>query len=86
MAEGSGVENFRMARSIISLSLELHLRRFMNELPNSPPLPHPLSGLFCACALFKVLVSIQSLIFVAEPYFNEPGFESQLGTIQVLVV
>lgn len=31
----------------------------------------------------QVLVSIQSLIFVAEPYFNEPGFEGQLGTPQV---
>lgn len=31
----------------------------------------------------QVLVSIQSLIFVSEPYFNEPGFEGQLGTQQV---
>lgn len=31
----------------------------------------------------QVLISIQSLIFVAEPYFNEPGFEGQLGTAQV---
>ena len=29
---------------------------------------------------FKVLVSIQSLIFVPEPYFNEPGYERTRGT------
>lgn len=29
---------------------------------------------------FKVLVSIQSLILVSEPYFNEPGFERSRGT------
>eukprot|EP00300_Choanocystis_sp_HF-7_P013606 c18371_g1_i1.p2 GENE.c18371_g1_i1~~c18371_g1_i1.p2 ORF type:complete len:308 (+),score=74.53 c18371_g1_i1:89-925(+) len=28
----------------------------------------------------QVLVSIQSLILVPEPYFNEPGFESSRGT------
>ncbi|CAM9420362.1 unnamed protein product [Chrysoparadoxa australica] len=30
--------------------------------------------------LLQVLVSIQSLILVPEPYFNEPGYERQLGT------
>ena len=31
--------------------------------------------------LLQVLVSIQSLILgTAEPYFNEPGYESQQGT------
>ena len=30
--------------------------------------------------LLQVLVSIQSLIFVSNPYFNEPGFESQMGS------
>lgn len=30
--------------------------------------------------LLQVLVSIQSLIMVEQPYFNEPGYESQLGT------
>ncbi|XP_049850273.1 uncharacterized protein LOC126322395 [Schistocerca gregaria] len=30
--------------------------------------------------LLQVFVSIQSLIFVAEPYFNEPGYESTFGT------
>ncbi|KAF4654804.1 ubiquitin-conjugating enzyme E2 Ze [Perkinsus olseni] len=30
--------------------------------------------------LLQVLLSIQSLIFVAEPYFNEPGYESFAGT------
>jgi baculoviral IAP repeat-containing protein 6 len=29
---------------------------------------------------FKVLVSIQSLILVSEPYFNEPGYERSRGT------
>ena len=28
----------------------------------------------------QVLVSIQSLILVAEPYFNEPGYEQEIGT------
>lgn len=30
--------------------------------------------------LCQVLVSIQSLILVGEPYFNEPGFERSRGT------
>jgi len=30
--------------------------------------------------LLQVLISIQSLILVSEPYFNEPGYESELGT------
>lgn len=30
--------------------------------------------------LLQVIVSIQSLIFVPDPYFNEPGFEQQMGT------
>jgi len=29
-----------------------------------------------------VIVSVQSLIFVPEPYFNEPGYEQQMGTEQ----
>ncbi|CAM9860589.1 unnamed protein product [Chrysoparadoxa australica] len=32
--------------------------------------------------LLQVLISIQSLILVAEPYFNEPGYERSLGTPQ----
>jgi baculoviral IAP repeat-containing protein 6 len=28
----------------------------------------------------QVLVSIQSLILVPEPYFNEPGYEQEIGT------
>lgn len=28
----------------------------------------------------QVLVSVQSLILVAEPYFNEPGYERSRGT------
>ncbi|CAM9319526.1 unnamed protein product, partial [Choristocarpus tenellus] len=30
--------------------------------------------------LLQVLVSIQSLILVPQPFFNEPGYERQLGT------
>lgn len=30
--------------------------------------------------LTQVLVSIQSLILVPDPYFNEPGFEQDIGT------
>jgi ubiquitin-protein ligase len=33
-----------------------------------------------ASTLLQVLVSIQSLILVDQPYFNEPGYESSLGT------
>lgn len=36
----------------------------------------PDSNLF----LLQVLVSVQSLILVAEPYFNEPGYERSRGT------
>lgn len=32
--------------------------------------------------LLQVLISIQSLILVPEPYFNEPGFEKTIGTPQ----
>lgn len=31
-------------------------------------------------SFLQVLVSIQSLILVAEPYFNEPGYERSRGT------
>jgi len=30
--------------------------------------------------LLQVFISVQSLIFVEEPYFNEPGYESSMGT------
>ena len=30
--------------------------------------------------LLQLAVSMQSLIFVPEPYFNEPGYESSIGT------
>mmetsp|Transcript_12488 Transcript_12488/g.37135 ORF Transcript_12488/g.37135 Transcript_12488/m.37135 type:complete len:868 (+) Transcript_12488:195-2798(+) len=30
--------------------------------------------------LLQVLVSIQALIFVPDPYYNEPGYETQMGT------
>lgn len=39
----------------------------------------PLS-LFCVFVFLQVLVSVQSLILVAEPYFNEPGYERSRGT------
>ncbi|CAD5234273.1 unnamed protein product [Bursaphelenchus xylophilus] len=32
------------------------------------------------CSLLQVLISIQGLIFVKHPYFNEPGFEKFQGT------
>ena len=32
--------------------------------------------------LLQVLVSIQGLILVNEPYFNEPGYASQKGTAE----
>ncbi|KAK4473155.1 hypothetical protein MN116_004337, partial [Schistosoma mekongi] len=37
-------------------------------------------------SLLQVLVSIQSLIFVSEPYFNEPGFECSMGTPKGIIV
>jgi baculoviral IAP repeat-containing protein 6 len=30
--------------------------------------------------LLQVLISIQSLILVPEPWFNEPGYEAEMGT------
>lgn len=30
--------------------------------------------------LLQLLISIQSLIFVEKPYFNEPGYEASMGT------
>ncbi|CDF34375.1 unnamed protein product [Chondrus crispus] len=33
-----------------------------------------------ASTILQVLVSIQSLILVPDPFFNEPGFESMVGT------
>lgn len=30
--------------------------------------------------MLQVMVSIQSLVMIAEPYFNEPGYESSQGT------
>ena len=32
--------------------------------------------------ILQVLISIQSLIFVDDPYFNEPGYEKTIGTIE----
>lgn len=33
-----------------------------------------------ASTILQVLVSIQSLVLVPDPYFNEPGYENHLGT------
>jgi len=30
--------------------------------------------------LLQVIISVQSLIFVPEPYYNEPGYEADMGT------
>jgi baculoviral IAP repeat-containing protein 6 len=30
--------------------------------------------------LLQVFISIQALIMVEDPYFNEPGYEGQMGT------
>ena len=30
--------------------------------------------------MLQVLVSIQSLILVPDPYFNEPGYEQSINT------
>jgi len=36
--------------------------------------------------LLQVLVSIQSLIMVPDPYFNEPGYEHDIGILMVINV
>jgi hypothetical protein len=47
------------------------------HLTTSPPGPPPPP----ACPpLLQVLISIQSMIFVSDPYFNEPGHESYMKT------
>ena len=33
------------------------------------------------CTLLQVLISIQSLILVDQPFFNEPGYERHQGTV-----
>lgn len=38
-----------------------------------------------ASTILQVLVSIQSLILVSDPFFNEPGFESMVGTERGMV-
>lgn len=30
----------------------------------------------------QVLISLQALVFVKEPYYNEPGYESSMGSAQ----
>lgn len=39
-----------------------------------------LNNYFLISSFLQVLVSVQSLILVAEPYFNEPGYERSRGT------
>lgn len=31
--------------------------------------------------MLQVLVSIQSLILIPKPYFNEPGYEASMNTV-----
>jgi hypothetical protein len=31
---------------------------------------------------FQVLISLQGLVLVSKPYFNEAGYEKQMGTIE----
>lgn len=31
-------------------------------------------------SLLQVMVSLQSLVMVPEPYFNEPGYQNSIGT------
>lgn len=47
-----------------------------SECPMTPPSMTPPPRLSSP----QVLVSVQSLILVAEPYFNEPGYERSRGT------
>lgn len=35
--------------------------------------------------VLQVLVSIQGLVLVSEPYYNEAGYEKQMGTMEVCV-
>jgi ubiquitin-protein ligase len=36
-------------------------------------------------SFFQIIISIQSLIIVDEPYFNEPGYESEMKTKQGII-
>ena len=36
----------------------------------------------CLCVCGAVLVSIQGLVLVPEPYYNEAGYEKQIGTME----
>ena len=51
---------------------------FMSMLVSGSHAPKLTSCFFGPCA--QVLVSIQSLIMVPQPYFNEPGYESSMHT------
>ena len=46
---------------------------------SSPAVKCPVVTGFCFFVC-QVLVSVQSLILVAEPYFSEPGYERSRGT------
>ena len=44
--------------------------------PRHPPLPcHPV-----AAALLQVLLSLQSMVFIADPWYNEPAYDRMRGT------
>lgn len=43
-------------------------------------LPSLLLGTRALAAYLQVLVSLQAMVFVPDPYFNEPGFESSMRT------
>ena len=36
----------------------------------------------CLCVCGAVLVSIQGLVLVPEPYYNEAGYQKQIGTME----
>jgi len=74
-----GAPFFLNCSSIIPVVTHFLFPSFPPSLPLSslhPSLPLSLPPSFPP----KVLVSIQSLILVPEPYFNEPGYEQYQGT------
>jgi hypothetical protein len=38
--------------------------------------------LLTGACFFQVLISLQGLVLVSKPYFNEAGYEKQMGTIE----
>lgn len=68
-----GQETFYIIR-VLSLLLDHSSSRLFSSRNSVSPC------LFFNLSLCQVLVSVQSLILVAEPYFNEPGYERSRGT------